>query len=244
MKWKNVTMIAGAGIVLLLMFSGCTALGYGVGYLVDEAGAEVVAYLPPKAVAQLDPGDDIAVIMRDGTTRHGSYDGLAVLSDEDLLAEAERNESDGCVENAVLWPGDTINVSFADSDPVDCIYLNADTGRLYYRTFAERRVMIAPYWEITAITFCDGGIISAGFLTQYLDRNFESVFDLQLRKAEQVIHLQSLEIDHVKLEEADIKYRQVFAGAGLVVDVFMISAALGLDPIVLEYNNDDEDDKE
>lgn len=47
-----------------------------MGYLVDTAGADLVSHPPAKAVARLDHGDDIAVFLKDGTSRHGSFDGV------------------------------------------------------------------------------------------------------------------------------------------------------------------------
>lgn len=231
MRWKSMAMAAGAGLVLMQLFSGCTALGYGVGYLVDSAGAEVVAYSPARAVAQLETGDFIAVVMKDGTTKRGDFDGIVLLTEEELLDEAEHAVPVGCLENAPLWPGDTITLNFLISDPVVCIYLNADAERLYYRTLHARRVVGVRYWDIKSIEFCDGGILSSDFQAQYLSREFEAVFDLKLRGSQQVDTVASPAIDHIKLSETASKYRQAFAGAGLAVDVTALVILLGGEPV-------------
>ena len=231
MKWKNVTMAACAGLGLMQLFAGCTALGYGVGYLVDAAGAEVVSYPPAKAVAQLGLGDFIAVVMKDGTTKRGDFDGVEILTEEELLDEADHSVPTACQENAPLWPGDTITLNFLISDPVVCIFLNADAERLYYRTVSARRVIGVRYWDIKSIEFCDGFILWSDFQAAYLSRDFEAVFDLQLRGRQQVDTIPSLAIDHIKLSETAFKYRQAFAGAGLAVDVTALVIMLGGEPV-------------
>ncbi len=230
MKWKNWTVLPVMAIALLQLFSGCTAIGYGVGYLVDSAGAEIVSYPPAKAASQLDTGDDLVVVLKDGTSKHGSFDGVIALTEDEMLVEADSSVPDGCVADAPLWPGDTITLQFQSSDPVEAIYLNADPERLYYRTPGTRRVVGARYWDIKSITFCDGGILSADFASQYLNRNFESVFDVRLRDGEKILMFPSPAIDHIKLDEKSFKYRQMFAAGGLVVDGFILLNALGLEP--------------
>jgi hypothetical protein len=241
MKWKIWTVLLVMTIVPLSLFSGCSALGYGVGYLVDSAGSEIVAYPPAKAVTQLDAGDDILVVLNDGTSKQGSFDGVITLTEDEMLVEADSSVPDGCVPNAPLWPGDTITLQFQNSDPVKAIYLNADAERIYYRAVGTRRVDSARYWDINSITFCDGGVLSADLLSQYFNRNFESIFDVRLRDGDTTLTFPSLAIDHIRFDEKSIKYRRIFAGAGLVVDIFMVSAAIGLDPIILDVNNDGEE---
>ena len=230
MNRRLAALVGGLGLMIVQLFAGCTAIGYGVGYVVDTAGSDKVEYPPAKAVTHLEPGDEIEILLRDGASRQGIYAGRVMPTDEVLLRGVEQRTPERCLENAPLWPGDTIIIQFHAAEAVHGIYLNADEERLYYRAFDARRVLSARYWDIRSITFCDGGVLSADFASQYLERNFEAVFDVQLRSGAQEDDYSTLVIEQVRFDLPTYKYRQILAGAGLATDATALAILLGFEP--------------
>jgi hypothetical protein len=101
------------GIIILICINGCTAIGYGIGYTIDNRGRKTNI-----EVGKLDKDIKVTITKGNGTQLKGIYQGL------DTISESEYSDAYSLAQTSklgkVVLPGivDSVKIYYGDRSPV------------------------------------------------------------------------------------------------------------------------------
>ena len=209
---------------LLLCGSGCTAIGYGLGYASDASADHAKETRLDEALGYLSVGDSVRVSLRGGEVVHGLYAGTESASLDILTGAGDFGPVVPARQRTAVLPGDTLLMDRTGRPSARVIYVGAEPRRLLYADSSRNEVRPLLFDQITRLARMDGRVIERPYPDRVADGTFGRRTLLLVRVDGAVRHIDAAAIESVRYERVSTGGRLTGAMIGLVVDLAVIVA--------------------
>lgn len=209
-------------LALLLCGSGCTAIGYGLGYASDTSRDRTVETGVGEALADLSVGDSISLSLRGGEVVRGLYAGTESASLDILFGASDPGAVVPAAHRTAVLPGDTLLMDRTGRPSARVIYVGAEPRRLLYADSSRRAVRPLLFDQIIRLARMDGRVIDRPYRDRVADGIFGRRTLLLVRVDGAVRPIDVTAIEAVTYQRVSTGGRLTGATLGLVVDLAVI----------------------
>lgn len=208
---------------------GCSVVGHIAGSAIDHGGAGERNNPPQTALKELEPGDAVQCLMKDGSKLTGIYEGHGPLRSDVSVPSLAVNPCAESASRARVLPGDRLILTRKGRGTDTVVYVSAEKGRLCYRAAEETGHQYLQFEFVESLSRCDGTRIRLPLTQRFTEGLFSTPLRLHLRTDDAVLPVDTADVAALQYEYYPTDARTLLTVLGLLVDVVAIVGILTFD---------------